>query len=276
MKIKLTVILMALFSLASHSSPNTSWAQRSAYSESGKKRYKTEDARIEFTKSEVIISGPEIAAAALVAGTVDLAFKIGTDILERRKAKFSAEYVLNNSYLDANLKQVPGITYVRKIDNEVALKIELKPKKIEGLDYFVYYVHDIELKYSKAKTTKRSKVFDYTIELKPTFIVNGKKETQEISPIVVRSVGFGSKRLPEKYENHRYRSSFVTIPMGGIFTGVSVKIVETNPAKIRAEKILSIFNTYKDDAKSIINNIIKKDDDSEDNNEKDPNQSTGN
>ena len=122
-----------------------------------------------------------------------------------------------------------------------------------NIDAYFYYIESIDLSYSKAMTTKKSKMFDYTFEIKPTFLIGNKKQTIELHPISLSSIPFGKKEL----ELNKYRTDIIPLPKNAFFTEVSIKIVETNPYKVKADKILEIFNTYKDDAKTIINNFIQ-------------------
>jgi hypothetical protein len=120
---------------------------------------------------------------------------------------------------------------------------------------FVYQVKSINLEYSAAKTTRKSGKFDYTIELKLNYIVDGEKKSVDLSPIAISSVSFGAN----SFDNLKHRSDIIPFVLNSFVTEVSLKVIETNPEKVRAEKILSIWNDQKDDAKTIINNFLPKD-----------------
>lgn len=262
-----------------------SFAQKNVYDKNNKKLpYIKEDVELKFSESQIVIpqkEGEELAAlASLIPSAIDLGFKIATNSLEKRQKKFSGEYSTQNSYLEAGNKTIPNITFERKIildsEYETALKIVLKAEKIDGIDGYYYYVESIDLYYSKAKTTGKSKMFDYTLEIKPTFYIDGEKKSQELHPISLSSIEFGEN----KFEKNKYRTDIIPLPKDGIFAEVSVKIIETNPAKVKADKILEIYNNYKDDAKTIINNFIKTvepESSSDENGEDvDPNEGDGN
>lgn len=75
-----------------------------------------------------------------------------------------------------------------------------------------------------------------------------------MSPIAISSVKFKGNEYPDS----KLRTDIIPMPGGAIMTEISLKIVESNPLKIRAEKILSVWNTYKDSTKTIINNFLPK------------------
>lgn len=244
-------------------------AQKVVYNKDNeKKKYVKEEVTLTLTDSNVDIPQKpqqELAAtlASLIPTAIDLGFKITQNVLEKRQKKFSGEYTAQTSYLNAGGKKVPNIELKREIDLgnglEDALIINLQAKKIKDLDGFIYYVKSIKLNYSKAKTTSKSKMFDYSIEIKPTFFVDGEKKSQDLSPITLNSIEFGDKI----YNDEKYRTQIIPLPKGAYFSDLSIKIVETNPDKVKADKVLEIFNTYKDDAKTVINNFIKKEESSD-------------
>ena len=255
------------------------FSQRYVYREDNKREYfQTEEVTLTLSESNIKIpqkEAQEVSLASFIPTVVDLGFKITTDILEKRKEKFSAEYTSQNSYLEAGNYTIPDIEFKRIIDDTVALRVLLKAEQITNVDGYIYYIDEIELNYPKAKTTKKSKIFDYTIELKPTFFVNGEKTFQELNALTINSVQFGT----HKYEKRKYRTSIIPLPKDAIFSEVSIKIIETNPAKVKTEKLLSVYNNYKEQAKTVINNFINTEDPnkSESNGgNADPNESDGN
>jgi len=239
-------------------------AQKIVYDKNNKKiDYQKEDSELKLTESKIKIeqkASQELGFAALIPTAIDLGFKIATKELEKRQKKFSGEYSNQNSYLNAGNRSIADIEFIRKVqikkNLETAIQIKLKAVQIDNIDGYYYYVESINLKYSKAKTTSKSRMFDYTIEIKPIFFVDGEKKSQELSPIKLTSIEFGDNVL----EKNKYRTDIIPLPKGSFFAEASIKIVETNPAKVKADKILEIFNSYKDEAKTVINNFVKSDD----------------
>jgi hypothetical protein len=82
-----------------------------------------------------------------------------------------------------------------------------------------------------------------------------------LSPIVLHSVSFGTHDLSSS--NDKYRSDLIAIPDGAYCTEVALKIVESNPYKVRAEKILALWNDNKENSKTIINNFLPKNEEEE-------------
>jgi hypothetical protein len=199
----------------------------------------------------------------LLPTAIDVVFRLTNSILENNVKKFTAEYTKQKSNLNAGNEKVPDFVFIREVKldkpsnkSETAFKISFKAIEVVGIKGFCYYVEYIDLNYSSAKPTKNHKTFDYTIELKPTFLIDGAKKVQEISPLVITSVSFGHS----DYGNHLYkhRTDIIPLPDGAALTEVSIKIIESNPVKVRAEKLLSLWNSNKDIAKTIINNFLPK------------------
>jgi hypothetical protein len=243
-------------------------SQNRVYNSEGEKvPFKLEDIDILFqvpkedaVKIERIESGGLIGMLPTV---VNMAFQLTTNILEKRTKKFTAEYTKTQSYLDAGSGNIPNITFVHKIGfngdqspNNSALSIEIIAYQLDKLRGFVYYIKSIELNYSLAKGKRfKHNTFDYSIEIKPTFLINNEKKRIDISPIAVSSVEFKKN----EYEDKKHRTDIIPMPKEAILTEISLKIVESNPIKVRAEKVLSAWNTYKDSTKTIINNYLPKD-----------------
>ena len=285
-------IIMGLFS---------SYAQNKVYNKSGDgKSIAKELNTLIFSESNVPFP-EELEESGLIAtlipSIVDLGFKIATTELEKRKKKFTYEYSLSRSYLNAGKKfpislqqdkpdgtketitvhrrVVPNFIFERKIKLkdgalETAFKVSFKAMEVEGADGFIYYIDDILLNKSGAKTTAKNFLMDYSFEIKPTLmILNDKKKyekkVQELSPITLKMIDFGANsntELRALFATKEYRTEIIPLSREGRFAELSLKIIETNPAQVNIEKVLETINTYKEDAKTIINNIIdsKKED----------------
>lgn len=244
-------------------------AQKNVFDGTGKKSaYVKEDVDLIFAPSAVLIpksEGPELAPLISLAPTlVDIGFKIANNFLEKRQKEYSGEYNLERSYLEAGVAgpegkvTVPNFTFQRMVQLEdksgetLAFQLALKAEKLEGLDAFYYYVDTITLIYAKARTGRKDNTLDYTIELKPVFIINGEKKVLELSPIYLPSMAFGTHSMKKS----KYRTTIIPLPKNAYFSDLALKIVETNPAKVNVEKVLELFNSYKDEAKTIINNFL--------------------
>lgn len=248
-------------------------AQNEVYNSSGtKEEFSSEKIEIEFTSSNVQFPRKEAAgiAATLLPIAVDVGFKLITSSLEGRVKKFTAELSKHKSNIDAGDRTVPNVKFSREITlktKETAFSLDISAHDVANVEGFYYTVDEINLKYAGAKVTKTNNKLDYTIEIKPTLLVNGEKKSIDIAPIVISSISFGNTTFAVS----EHRSDIIALPKNAIMTEISIKVIESNPAKIRAEKILSIWNDNKESAKTIINTFIsnEEDEDEEDDSESD-------
>ena len=75
-------------------------------------------------------------------------------------------------------------------------------------------------------------------------------------------MGFNNK----PYDEFLHRTDIIAKPDNPVMSEVFIKIIESNPAKIRAENILSMLNENKESVKTIVNIISPKEkEDDEDN-----------
>lgn len=231
-----------------------------------KNDFTSEEIDLTFEASTVNLPSEEIAPvlAAAIPLILDFGFKTTTKILEKKVKEFSAEYSKSNSYLGAS-EFPPIITFSRKITSgkitnlTPALIIKLEPVKAgDGLlgRYIYYKVKELDLIYSAAKSTERFPSLDYTIELKLDYVVAGERKNLDLKPIVISSINYGIN----SYDHDKHRSEFIALPEKSMILGASIKIVETNPGKVRAEKILSAWNDNKEGARTIINTFVPKED----------------
>ena len=231
-------------------------------SSGNRKSFESEDIEVLFTNSSIEFNKGQKFVPSLLAVlpvVVDLAFNLTNSSLKKRVKKFTAEYSKQKSCLDARKGVVPDFIFYRKLDDkDQALEISFKAEQVSLPEAhgMIYYIDYIELNFSAAKAIKSNLKFDYSIELKPTFFVSGEKKVQELPPIAISSVKFGKNT----FEKSKHRTNMIIFPEGAVFTDLSVKIIESNPEKVRAEKILSIWNDNQEKAKTIINNFLPKED----------------
>jgi hypothetical protein len=209
----------------------------------------------------------------ILPNVVDICFRLISSMLENRKNKFAAEYTKQKSNLSAGDGTIPDFYVIRDIildgppkEKETALKICFRVFKFDKIKGFCYYIDYIDLHYSSAKPTRSHQTFDYTIELKPTLLIDGSKKVQELSPLVISSIGIGKTSYDA--QPFKQRTDIIPLPDGATLTEISIKVIESNPVKIRVEKILSIWNNNKDSVKTIINNFLPKEKEKEKGDEK--------
>jgi hypothetical protein len=271
-----------IHSISCNLTKGTSHNRKKAYDEEGEIYcYKKDAFELKFEDSIINIPPKPQALspmlAALIPTVIDLGLKITTKLLESRIKKYTAEYSVKKSNLEALPKDpeiinIPNITFLRLLEKpdpkeenalkeKNALKIVFMAHKVgtykhgnDELHGIVYFISELKLDYSAAKTCGKDETFDYTIELEPTFIMGKEKKTVKLFPITMHSVSFG--HYQPKKDDMEYTSDIILLPDGAILTEASVKIIESNPKKVSSQEILDTINAYKDDAKTIINNII--------------------
>lgn len=249
-------------------------AQNVVYNKEGDdKEFVSEEIDILFSDSGINIphsptkeSTPALAISALPT-IIDISFKLVTKWLEERAKEFTGEYSKSQSYLNIADRQFPNFEFTRQIqlENEenlnLGLDVKVKVKKLDAIEAVVLYIDSISLKHSMARVKDEKTRLDYIFEFKPSFYLpeEKKKEMLEIAPITISAVEFGENDFPEL----KHRSEIIFLPTNALFTGISIKIVETNPQKVRAEKILSVWNENKEDVKTIVNQIVPDEDGNE-------------
>lgn len=272
-----TILTIALLTISTFG-----FCQSKFYQKDGKKfSVIGEQATLTFTDSVIPIPEKVHEAgfvapliAALLPGFIDLGFKITTDIIEKNLKKFTSEFSARNTYTN-DTNYVSGFKVERKImlkeaeKKENAFVMEFIPKQV-GSNAFVFGLEKISVPYSGAKTKKGYNRNGYTVEIKVTYYDGKEKKEQTSAPIAVQLVeinSVGSFELKDG-SKHLYLSDKFPLNADFVISEVSVKIVETNTAKVKAEMIKSIYDKYSDNAKesakSIVNFYIEKSKDKKD------------
>lgn len=257
--------MKTLFTLIALTMIFNCFSQQRGYDSSGNKiSYKKEDVDIQFTPGNITIpvdtnedSYEQLLGGVALAEMIEPIFKIGIGFLEGRIADYSGEYQVKKSNMNAGDHKIPDITFIRNVkikNDEVALKIVLRAKPIDNTQSFVYYVASTELIYSKARFKSKHYALDYTIEIIPVFLVNGKEKSETPNSICVTGVKFGTTNYDAM--EAKYRTTYIPITDNSLFIGVGIKIVETNPVKISLEKLLDTINIYKDPTLEIIKKLL--------------------
>tara|TARA_R110000868_G_scaffold207553_1_gene456558 strand:- start:143 stop:1063 length:921 start_codon:yes stop_codon:yes gene_type:complete len=213
---------------------------------------------------------------------VDLAFKSIENYLDKNKEKFSGEYI--GSVINEKLRnrKLPNVIVERKIriegsEDSIGLSFKLNAERVDPIFPLAYYELDFfELNYSKAKTTSKHNKLNYSIQITPILYLSkieekGKdkeitiieKKELETTPITINMVEFDQEIMKDRNKKN-YRTGLFNLPKDAVLAEVKIEIVETNPAKVKAEKLLEFFNSNKDDIKTIVNNYLPKQDASSD------------
>ncbi len=205
-------------------------------------------------------------ALDVVKEIFSLGYKITSNILKARIQKFGGEYEKENSFIECGTGKLPTVQFTREIDNGKSkyngLDFSMTPHKVDGLNYFYYTISDFKLLASKAKSTRKSSVFDYSIQLHLTYVKDTTANQITLPLIQLHSIGYGDE-IVNQNNLKEFRTDLIPIPEGAYIVKVGVKIVETNPQKVDAQRFLDLWNEapekYKDDIQNVITLLVKED-----------------
>lgn len=204
--------------------------------------------------------------SAAIPALVNASYKFADSLIAKNIRQYEAKYEHSQSYLGAGGKKIPDFTVERCVwqkgyseKGETALKFVFKADTIPNLsNTMVYYIDSIEQKYTKVRIKENDRP-DYSIVITLSFLKNdGTITSFNLNPITIRSSKFTSPKFgpTDVSKDKKYRTDIFVLPTDAFLTKVSVQIIETNPRKISAEKVLAIWNTYKDDVKTGITTPI--------------------
>jgi hypothetical protein len=248
--------------------------QTNFYLKDGKKTsIAGEQTRLTFT-NETTLERPEKVViegfagtliASLIPSIIDLGFKTSTDLLDKNLKKFTSEFSGRNTYMNKE-KYISSFNIQRKIvvkgdieEQKNAFSIEFVPLQVDE-NTIVFAIDKLSTLYSGAKSKNGYNYNDYIIEIKVSYYDGKEKKDQTSAPISLQLFKIGGENteytLRDSSSKHLYLSDKFPLNPDFKISEVSVKIVETNTAKVTAEKIKSIYDKYSDDTKDIAKNII--------------------
>jgi|GEM_PF-4572919 len=224
----------------------------------------TEYATITFDdKNTVVVKDErqEFAGLGVVLTAVtNIGFNFVDSLLKGRVKQYSSEFTAHQIYdkQDATRK-IPGFTIYRHADiggTEQPLKLEFAIKEFgTALNTFYYELISMKYDYSRARVKAKDRL-DYTVELKPTFRVEGKEETKketiEMKPLQITGVPFGDNKVQDR----SIRSETFIAPNGAIFLELDVKVSETNQRSVKAQTILEHWTKNQEELKKTVQSFI--------------------
>ncbi|NJB87277.1 hypothetical protein GGR26_003057 [Lewinella marina] len=219
---------------------------------------------IVFEPSEVVIPNSggtresfTVPAAAIEQG-VAMGYRFLQDQLARRQARFVYQDEQRATNLQGGSFRLPVITCSSFIypgsNKEVARRIEFKPLHLRGTQTFAYQLTRLDLHYAKAKPSKWSDVFDYTIQLTLHFVRGGELIDRPLKPLVVQSVGFGAHDLSEQ----QLYSPPIPLLEDSCLAEVSMTVVETNPAQVNTANVLKLLTENEERVKDKIVSVLQQ------------------
>lgn len=241
-------------------------AQKDFYTAAFKKEKYTSQ-RVEIIMSDNEINPPGsvagFSALSIIPTVIDVGIRGITAYLEKREKKFTSEVSGKATNVILNNTPYPNLEFhhdlFRNEDKIDALNFKMKAVFPAGFqDGFYYSIENLSLNASLAKvgrSTSKNRL-DLTIKVSLTCLVDGEKKVQELSPIQINGLTFGTHSLDGKSAYGTYNTDLVLLPEDSKVTEVSITVVESNPHKVKSESILALWNNNKDDIKTIINNFL--------------------
>ena len=199
--------------------------------------------------------------AALLPSVVKLGLTITSKSIEKNLKKYTAEFETRNTYIGQE-KIIPGFTVTRSImlkdrnGLKPSLSMTFKPfliKNSEGLgNSFVYNLTEINLTSSEAKMKKKYLLNNYLIELEITYFDGEEKKKQSMSPMQIQLIPHGITT----FKNKEYITDKLPISTTFKISEIGIKVIETNSAKVRAEKLNQLNENYAENVDGIATTII--------------------
>jgi hypothetical protein len=211
---------------------------------------------------------PAIAPLALIASLgpalFSLGYKITTNQLEKKAKRYTKEYTFRNSYI-GKPEDIPSFEIKQaykekgKKDPTEAFKISFMPEVAGSGKTFYYYIEDFSAKRSGAKYDKNF-FNSWLIEVAVNYYDSKEKKSQISAAIQVPFIKIpldGENNPKYKINGHEFRTDNFPIGPNTFTTEVSVKLIESNAKKVKAEDISTMVSTTKDEARQLVNIIFK-------------------
>ncbi len=244
------------------------YGQTTFYKANGEKvKVIGEQTTLKFNSISLSVDKPEKFAGTLIASLlpsiIDLGFKVSSDIIENNLQKYTNDFSARNTYRNSDF-YISGFEISRKVlkkgesNTTEAFNLSVVPLQVND-NTFVFAVDNILTMLSGAKSKPGLNYNDYMIEIKLTYFNGKEKKEQSSSPINISMLSIDQKNYGVKNETpdeYLYVSDKFPFNPEYSISEVSVKIIETNSSKVRAEKIKNSYDKYSEDIKDIAKNII--------------------
>lgn len=229
-----------------------------------------EQTTLQFTGQDTLLKPTKVdeqkiagtLIASLLPSIIDLGFKISSDLIEKNLKKYTNEFSARNAFLNTKECYISGFNVKREVltkgemvKND-AFNMSVVPVRVDDKT-FVFAVKEMSTAISGAKT-KKGFNNDYAIEIKMAYYNGTEKKEQSSNPMVISSLNFNSNNSSKNQNANTYLCVSDKFPINADYdvSEISIKIIETNAAKVRAEKIKASYDKYSDDAKEGVKNIL--------------------
>lgn len=222
-------------------------------------------------------------AAALIPAALDIGFAYLDSLLKERVKRFSSEFATHQTYKEQTVEQrtvmamvrdgkeyvekpaevkkesIPSFTVTRTVDTRnggtytLALTFEVAAfDQVRSACFFELKAIDLQGSRAKVKSGDR---LDYTVEVKPTFLVDKdggvQKETIGLAPVRINAVGFGKTDMSDRH----IRTEALLVP-AGTFVELDVKVSETNPRRVKAEAVVELWTKNRDGLRKLVDQFV--------------------
>lgn len=260
-----------------------SWGQAKFYNAKGEKTKIIGEETVLFfpDANKCSIPSPDdattksVGAAAVIAtllpSAIDLGFKGIGKLIEKNTKSFAGEFSARTPYLKSGSAFISQFDVYRTIlikgekQKDTAFIARIVPLEIKGENTFVFAVKELDVRKSGAKIKTNYDYNDYTIEIKVTYYNRKAKEKKEMtsSPISIqlkqvgeKEVYFSGCELSAIKPKPQYLSDKFPINPDFIISEIAVKVTETNPYKIKSEKIKNLYDESSDSLKEMAGKVI--------------------
>ncbi len=209
--------------------------------------------------------------ATLLPSAIDLGFKGIGKLFEKNTKSFASEFTARTPYLTSRNAFISQFDVYRTIlvkdkkQKDTIFTVRIVPLEIKEENTFVFAVKELDVRKSGAKIKRNYDYNDYTIEIKLTYYDKETKEKKEMtsSPISIqlkqvgkKEVYFSDCELSTDNPTPQYLSDKFPVNSDFIISEIAVNITETNPYKIKSEKIKSFYNQSSDSLNEMVHSII--------------------
>ncbi|PPK88458.1 hypothetical protein CLV84_1425 [Neolewinella xylanilytica] len=183
---------------------------------------------------------------AVITQVVTHGFRFLHEQLERRVKRFVYEYHHRATNMQAGSYLLPVIHFTHYLfigkSKQPGLRITFSPVVIRETNRFTYQLKALRLQYSKAKTSRHSEVFDYTLKLTLYFLIGDQIIERVLPALTVSSVSFGDNQ----FSDQQLYTSPIPLEDDAVLLEAALTVVESNPAVVNTANVLRLVEDHQE------------------------------
>lgn len=185
---------------------------------------------------------------------LEFAGELTTTLIDENLLKYTYEFEAQNSFLGGS-GDIPAFNIERSFLNksgvlENSLNMEFIPVFNSDESGFVYSLQSILVNESGAKLKSKYNHNNYSVELTIGYFDGKEKQEIKTSIFTAELIEVG-----KKVDLTAYRTELIHLMPNFRITDIHAKIIETNTAKIKAEKLKKLNDDYGDDLQDVLKSI---------------------